>query len=945
MIVKKALIFIIASIVLISSYIEILPAAEIDINQVIWKTAYGKLEARSKKSLLLGGVDGNIYILNDKGEVLLKRNLDGIPSDIVAANIDGSPGDEIVASVMDKEGNIWMLDGKLNPVWQYSDGQTFFAVGAGDINSDGEMEIIGGSSSGNLYALSRRGKVLWKKNISDTSSISAIAVGDISSNQGDEIVVGTRQDGIYILDGKGGILKHVKPALNEAREKRHNKLFWIRNILIDDINNDDKKEIVIGSRPSGMVTVLNGEGELIWRTRFPNLVNRWSNSQIAIGNLTGDAGKEIICLLHGIVLGAKMNTTPLVVLDSQGKIISRIYPETSYLNINTVPSESGYDRILLGPTVRATKLYLAQLKDLSGDLKRAGLSKTDQATDRLYDKVAKLPSEPVDVKGEKKKIHILHHISFSEGLKEIERLYGFLKSRESDRLVFEIMIDALREKVSGEKAEDGKKKNRKEKRQAAKGQKKKGKQDQEQDQELDQEDFTLPKRFEGEKAYSQGDILEFVAEMEQKNIPFYLRVAKGNQLHLSLQTVERILIAAPRSCRGFIVNESSYTRRGFDSFVTSMEKIMELLAKHGEKKLILDQHFDFWFEIPSNYSIARRIFKPSFKNVLIPMYKTNRPHIPELNLGMIVGMWKSGSFNEWGYSAQDDVWKWESIFISRPPDVLLRMEVLAASLGAAYFRIEGNGEFAKKEGKDYVLDSQSKRHRDLFHSMIRKGVIIPADNSGQVLTSPVLFQRENDPQQMPKALETHHSYWIKKFQQRGLFSYEFPLKSVKDDYIPAAWTGMRYYYEGLLPKTPYGFVSFVPRWVDPAQKAWASQVFTAYGKSILDNEGNKIPQGQEKNVVMESLKKYNAMLPFSAENVVLTINKLDKYSYLLYLIDPNQFNVHDINTKLRLNVREQVVKVEDITENKPLYINNSEIQVTVPAGLFKILRVVLKVER
>jgi len=943
------------------SFIETLPAAEIDINQVIWKTAYGKLEAGARESLVLGGADGNIYVLNDKGEVLLKRNLDGIPSDIVTANMDGAPGDEIAASVMDKDGNIYMLDGKLNPVWKYNDGQTFFSVGAGDINNDGEMEIVGGTSSGNIYALSWRGDLLWKKNISDNSSISAVAVGNISSNQGDEIVVGTRQEGIYILDGKGSILKHIKPALDEGGKKRHYRMLWIRNIQIDDINNDGKKEIVIGSRPSGMVTVLNGQGELIWRTEFPDLVNRWSNSQISIGNLTGDANKEIICLLHGIVLGAKMNTTPVAVLDSRGKIISRIFPETGYLNINTFPSESGHDRVLLGPSARDTKLYLTQLKDLSGGLTGAGVSKPDEMTDRLYGKVAELPSSAVDMKGEKKKIHVLQHISFSEGPGEIERLYGFLKSRASDRLVFEIMIDGLREKMGGDKEKDvkekdvkakgvkeknRKKQDRKEKKQSVKGHKKKDKQEAEEEQEeQEEEDLTVPERFEGGKAFSQNDILEFVAEMEQKNIPFYIRVAKNNQLHLRLQTVEKVLVAAPRSCRGFIVNESSYTRRGFDSFVTSMEKIMELLAKHGERKLILDQHFDFWFEIPSNYSIAQRMFKPSFKNVLIPMYKTNRPHIPELNLAMIVGMWKSGSFNEWGYSAQDDVWKWESIFISRPSDVLLRMEVLAAGLGATYFRIEGNGEFVRKEGRDFVLDSQSKRHRDFFHSMVRKGVIIPADNSGQVLTSPVLFQKKNGSKQMPKGLETHHSYWIKKFQQKGLFSYEFPLKHVKDDYIPAAWTGMKYYYEGLLPETPYGFVSFVPDWINPHQRSWASGIFTTNGESIMDKEGHKIPEGREKSVVLESLKKFNTMLPFSAENVVLTINKLDSDSYLLYLIDPNQFNVHDISTVLKFNLKGAVVKVEDVIEHKSLDITNSGANVTVPSGLFRILKVSLRSEK
>lgn len=945
---KKVTVFIALSLYLIFLSAGITQAAEIDVNEVIWKTTHNKVDSKSDRHLILGGVDGNIYILNDKGEVLIKRNFEGIPSDIVSADIDNSPGDEIVTSVMDKEGNIVLLDGKMNTVWKYNDARTFLAVGAGDINNDGVKEIVGGTSSGEIYALSNKGKVIWKKSISGESSISAIAVGNIDGISGDEIIVGTREEGIYFLGGNGNILRHVEPALKEAEGKRHNKMFWIRNIQIDDINNDGRNEIVVGSRPSGMITVLNDRGELVWRTNFPDIVNSWSNAQISIGNLTGDKGKEIICLLHGIGIGANRNTTPIIVLDSQGRICSKIFPEASYLTIDTIPSGSGYDQVLLGTTTRSTKLLLTELKDLPDYISKRHVTKTDESTDELYRKITNRSSVVSAIKGGGRKIHVLQSFTFSDGPKEIEKLYSFLKARESDRLAFEIMIDGLREKESGDGVAGGKdRKDGKERREMVKGQKKKGKKEKHQDidQDQDQEDYHVPDRFKGERNYSQSDILRFVSEMEQKNIPFYIRVAKNNQLHLSLPTVEKILVAAPGSCRGFIANECSYTRRGFDHFVTSMEKIMDLLVKYGEKKLIFDEHFDFWFEIPSDYSIASRIFKPAYKNVLIPMYKTNRPHIPELNLGMIMGMWKSGIFKDWGYSAQDDVWKWESIFLSRSPDVLLRMEVLAASLGATYFRIEGNGEFAKQERGSYVLDPDSKRHRDFFHSMVRRGVIIPPDRSEQVLSSPVLFQKEFNPQQMPKVSETHQSYWLKKFGQRGLFSYEFPLKRVKDEYLPALWTGMDCYYEGLLPKTPYGFVSFVPQWVKPDPQTWASRFVVKENGSIMDSEGRKIPQGDEKKVILESLKKYGNQLPFSADNVVLSINKSDDGNYLIYLIDPNQFNVHDISTKLKLNVKEQVAKVEDVIENKPLNINNSEIQVTVPAGLFKVLRVVPVVKK
>ena len=76
-----------------------------------------------------------------------------------------------------------------------------------------------------------------------------------------------------------------------------------------------------------------------------------------------------------------------------------------------------------------------------------------------------------------------------------------------------------------------------------------------------------------------------------------------------------------------------------------------------------------------------------------------------------------------------------------PDDVLLRMEVLAASLGARYFRIERGKEFLEVVNGKISLSSGAKNHRDLFHHLIRKNVIRPVEKSSQVILSPVALQQ------------------------------------------------------------------------------------------------------------------------------------------------------------------------------------------------------------
>jgi hypothetical protein len=887
------------------SWFGVVSADEIDLDTTIWQVTHGKLGAGGEKYLVLGGFDHHIFVMNRQGKVLARRDVEGIPIRIVTADIHPHVGEEIVAAVLDRKGSIRALDAGLNPLWQYDDDQTFLSLGVGDINQDGKMEIVAGSLSGMVYALDSRGKLLWKKVLSDGSSIGALAVGDVNQLPGDEIVAGDRDGRISILDGKGSILVTGSPKVPGSGEKRHYKLVWIREIQIDDLDGDGKKEIVVGSRPSGMVTVLDGKGRVIWQREFSDTVNSWSNSQVSIGNVTGDRKKEILCLLYGIVLGGQKNTTPIVVLDHGGNIISKIFPPVSYFEVNAVPSGDGYDSIFIGSSSRSSACQITSFSKLGLVQSSPSLSKTDKVTDMVTEKLRMVSSPQIDQKTKSKAIHILQHVSFSEGIGEIERLYRFLQSRESGRLVFEMMVDGMREKADKKRKE-----------------------------------YKVPKRFKKGKAHPGNEILTFVAGMEERNIPFYIRVAKNNSFHLTKETIEEILTTAPNSCKGFIANECSYTRKNFTAFVNSLEQVLDVLRRHGNRKLILDQHFDFWLKIPSDPVVGPKLFKPEFREVLVPMYKTNRPHCPELNVGMIVGMWKSGIVEEWGYCAQDDLWKFESIFINPPSDVLLRMEVMAASLGATYYRIEGNRQFLRREGGNYVLEEPSTRHRDFFHSLVRKGVIVPLNKPVQLETSPVLFLKRFNPQEMPSKNEDHGSYWTKVFQRRDILSYDFALKSVRENYLPRLWTGMQHYCDGVFPKTPYGFVCFAPNWVGSEKRRFASRIFSTEGITVSDEKGTRIPGGQLDTVILDSLKQGSKTLPFLADDLFLAIHKYEDGSYVLYLMDTKQFDTRDINTRLRINVSKTKFKIIDVFDNSVLSVGESDIPVTVPAGLFRILKAI-----
>ena len=879
---------------------------ETGLGTTLWQTTHGRLGPTGETLLVSGGFNGSILVHDDQGHVRRTRDVGGLPFRIVVKDIDGRAGDEIVAAVLDERGCIRAFDGHLNPLWQYDDDQTFLSLDVGDLDHDGRPEIVAGTLSGLVYGLDCQGELLWRKALSRGASVGALAVGDLDGVPGDEIVAGTEDGQLFVLDGTGVISNRFAPQPKQDGGKRHHKFVWVREIRIDDIDGDGQNEIAVGSRPSGMVTVLNGRGRILWQTVFDGVVNSWSNSQITIGNVTGDSKKEIICLLHGIVLKGPKNTTPVIVLNHRGEMIGEFFPPVEYMGMTTLPREKNYDRIVVGSSARSPGCQILPFNALSSVQSNAGDSKTDLATDQMANRVARVSRSPEKADNRSRPIHILHHVSYGDGIDEIERFYRFLRSRESDNLVFEMMVDGLREEAD----------------------KRKG--------------HKLPKRFKKSKAFAENEILSFSADMEKRQIPFYIRLAKNNHFHLTPETVENILITSPRFCKGFVVNECSYTRKRFDTFVDSLGQVLEILRRQGRRKLILNQHFDFWLKIPSDPRIAKKLFRPEFREVLVPMYKTNRPHAPELNMAMIVGLWKSGIVDEWGYCAQDDLWKFESLFMNPPGDVILRMEVMAASLGATYYRVEGNRQFVEKKGGNYVVGEESRRHRDLFHSLVRTGVLVPLANREQLVTSPVLFLRRFNPEEMPRPGESHDSYWNRVFQGRDILSYDFALKRVRDSYLPRLWTGMQDYVDGVFPGTPYGFVCFAPDWIETPGKGWASQVFVTDGKIVAHEKGSAIPAAQINNVILESLKEKGKELPFTTDDrVFLGVKRHENGNYSLCLMDTCQFDVHDIDAVLRINMDNREFKVMDAIDGRILERKGDTVSVAIPGGLFRLLKVVL----
>ncbi|MBD2058096.1 VCBS repeat-containing protein [Oculatella sp. FACHB-28] len=190
---------------------------------------------------------------------------------------------------------------------QHVDGP-FHAMDIGDVDSDGQLEIVFASLRSNSGygdgmvavwdAQSHRpewdqtnlfGGTAW-------TGIHDVQIGDVNNDGTQEIVVATDRlyDGaIYVIDGT-------------TKEIRHSYFYddgaSIRSLAIADIDNDGTTEIIAGGSrehtgaPGVYTYILDGAtGAVEWNSI--NLGDYWSAvSEIEVGNLDSDATQEIVAV-------------------------------------------------------------------------------------------------------------------------------------------------------------------------------------------------------------------------------------------------------------------------------------------------------------------------------------------------------------------------------------------------------------------------------------------------------------------------------------------------------------------------------------------------------------------------------------------------------------------------------------------------------------------------
>lgn len=860
-------------------------------DQKVFSLISGDINGDGRKEFILGCINDRVYVLNSSGDVLWSIGVNGLPFSMDLADINGDGKKELLVASLDEKGTVYAIEYLKGVLWTYSAEQPFLSLSAGDIDGDKRYEIALGSFRGQLYLLDNLGKLKTKKSLTNESSITSLVFGDINNNKGDELIIGTSTEGVFVLNNSLNIDWKIGVKSNRF------KMFWVRSLSVEDINSDGENELIIGSRPSGLITVVNGTGKIIWQKNFPEIVNPWSTAQVKVGNITGDDKKELISLLQGVAVEEVQGNSPIIVLDSGGNILNKHLYHANFFSIDLINLEKKYDDIVLSSSVDGNGI-------LKFALNEQGENSYTAFQDNLYSTISIMAEQinPSLKKSDEESptTHLIYRLNYEKvNKKKSDRLDKYIRSIKSygaGNLSVEIILTGIYQKNAN-----------------------------------------LSKKYNRRSLLSEEEILKIVGQLEKSKVPYYINIGKHGLLFLRLETLGKILTEGRNYCRGFVVDENNYTQtKRWTKFIENMENTLDILSKHPGKKLIMNEYLDFWHKIPLDSYVYERLFKPMYKNILIPVYKPNNLKSPELNIGTLVGLWKGGSITEWGVGAYGDMMKWESSFISTPGHVILRFMVMAQSLGGNYFVVGKNltSEDQELEEMEGVYDQSFK----LFSRLITNLKITPVKDPKDVFISHIALQEVDNIEEKTLRKKGNKEYWQSVYTMAGFHVPGFILQSVRKDYIPAYLYNLTHYYDGLFPRTQNGFVALFPASMDPLMIDGIKDYFIVGRDKILLRDGKEIPRDQIKDAITNKLKQNSNELPFRAEGVFFSSNKI-KNGYRVYLVNPEFFETRDVKTELLINLKGNQYKVIDNISGKELDIKNNKIEINVPAGLFRILEV------
>lgn len=170
-------------------------------------------------------------------------------------------------------------------------GEKTIATYVYDLNGDGEPEILASLKDGSVYALTKRGEVLW--HFQTNQSVFGLCANDFGADYGRLVAVGSDDCSVYLLSNDGRLLWSFKTP------------GWVSTVVLYRAQNTSEVLLCAGC-DDGAVYALDITGALVWRFRSYGKIKR-----IRIADIDNDGVDEILAISYD---------RHIYVLDSRGRL-------------------------------------------------------------------------------------------------------------------------------------------------------------------------------------------------------------------------------------------------------------------------------------------------------------------------------------------------------------------------------------------------------------------------------------------------------------------------------------------------------------------------------------------------------------------------------------------------------------------------------------------------
>jgi hypothetical protein len=367
-------------------------------------------------------------------------------------------------------------------------------------------------------------------------------------------------------------------------------------------------------------------------------------------------------------------------------------------------------------------------------------------------------------------------------------------------------------------------------------------------------------------------------------------------------------------------------------------------------KMLLKQKHDDWGVFPADPDLADVIFSADHKDIIVPVFSTNQVYQPEIQLGGMLGLKKSGLCREFGMSTQ--YWNWHewgsyprgirdvSAYSVCPSDIILRLDLMGIALGATWINVEGGQPYFESDmTKGLVPDA--KRHRDLAFELIRKNILAPGAATLN-LNKTSLVRSFHTELEKGKAAGKRIAYPYYDRNTEGLRKGFIPARYIFETYSPDAfpWIAYSLAWNAItcFPQTPNGWIPVVP----PQAKLPGESIpiYTDGEKILMDNQWESSEKAA--SYVEKVIKEGAAEIVIEAPGTCLILQKDDseKGIYTVILIDPGYLAPVGVNTVIR-SKNAVISKATDLITGESITISGNSCPVIIQPGAFRVIKLII----